>query len=111
MAGRRGRRPRGVLRVGDVPLPATAEPGGVDRQLSDHDDGNWNEDIVTFDVDQGVAVAIATATSSARHLGKLRIGQFAEFMQPVFHNFPPLGSRPPSAIAQKLKAHSKLNLG
>jgi hypothetical protein len=32
-------------------------------------------------------------------------------MQPVFHNFPPLGSRPPSAIAQKLKAHSKLNLG
>ena len=79
MAGHRGRRPRGVLRVGDVPLPATAEPGEVDRQLQDYDDGNWSDDSVIFDVDQGVAVAAAAPPASG-HLGKLRIGQLAEFI-------------------------------
>src|SRR4030088_1619094 len=51
-----------------VPLPAIAAPGGAGRPLQLHDDGNWSEDADIFDVDEGVAVPTATATSSARHL-------------------------------------------
>src|SRR4030088_3206819 len=54
MAGRRGRRPRVSYckKTGPSRLPG---PGGVDRQLQDYDDGNWSDDSVTFDVDEGVA--------------------------------------------------------
>jgi hypothetical protein len=50
--------------------------------LEDDDDGNWSDDSVTFDVDQGVAVA-----RPARHFVELGIGQLAEFIRQLFHSF------------------------